>query len=209
MDIIQIVSNKCAISLATKVTNDKFPSIEDQVEVYQYGFQVILGGIVKAILLISIASILGILSTVLILALTFSSLRIIAGGIHLKTFLMCVIVSLLFFVGGALIVQYTYQYWTYINIYCLLIFSTLMALYIIIRYVPRDTPNKPITEQIQINKFKRWSLFYMLGWTVLMITFLLLNIKIIVIASCFGLLLELFSISRLGYSTYELLNLKE
>jgi len=199
---IQSISNSRAEWLASKIPNDRYPTKEDQIEVYTYVIGGVLGETSNIILLISLALILGVLTNAIFITLTFTSLRVIAGGYHFKTHLRCATISLIQFIGCALVVQYTHQYWTYVNIYCLLIFSIFMALYIIIRYIPRDTPNKPITEQIQINKFKRWSLFYISGWIVTMSIFLLLNIKIIVIASCFGLLLELFSISELGYQSF-------
>ncbi|HEY8805094.1 MAG TPA: accessory gene regulator B family protein [Clostridium sp.] len=202
MITIQSTSNYCARYLSTKVSNEIYPSVEDQIEVFEYGFMVIIGALVKGILLVSLASILGVLVPVIAITFTFSSLRIIAGGYHLKNFLGCMVISLTQFIISSIIVQYTQKYWTYINIYSLFIFSIIVAIYIIIRYVPRDTPNKPITDQKQKVKFKKWSSIYLTTWTMLMTIFLLLHIKIIVIASCFGLLLELLSISTLGQKMY-------
>jgi len=201
MITIQSTSNYCARYLSTKVPNEIYPSVEDQIAVYEYGIMLMLGSATKGFLLVSLAFILGVLMPSIAITLTFSSLRIIAGGYHLKTYLRCMVISLTQFIGSALIVQYTHQYWTYINIYSLFIFSIISAIYIIVRYVPRDTPNKPITGS-DINKFKRWSSVYITIWVVAMTIFLLLHIKIIVIASCFGLLLELLSISTLGQKMY-------
>ena len=138
---------------------------------------VIIGALVKGILLVSLASILGVLVPVIAITFTFSSLRIIAGGYHLKNFLGCMVISLTQFIISSIIVQYTQKYWTYINIYSLFIFSIIVAIYIIIRYVPRDTPNKPITDQKQKVKFKKWSSIYLTTWTMLMTIFLLLPYK--------------------------------
>lgn len=199
---IQSVSNYFGKKLASKVLNDKYPSVDDQIEVFSYGFMAIVGALVKGILLVAIASILGVLIPSIIITLTFSSLRIIAGGYHLKTFNLCMIFSLSQFLISALIAQHTYQYWSFTNLYYLTSICILIALYIITKYIPRDTPNKPITLATEITKFKRWSFIYLLIWSLIMMFFLLLNIKIVVIASCFGLLLELFSISKLGCLIY-------
>ena len=206
MDFIANSSMWCAKQLVTKVPNTIYPSVEDQIDVYSYGFMVVIGSLVKTTSLVILALVLGILIPSLVIVATFSSFRILAGGYHLKTAERCLIVSLIQFIGSALIVQYTQKYWTYINIYSLFIFCVVIALYIIIKYVPRDTPNKPITDKLQVKKFKRWSFTYLLVWISIMIVFTLLNVKIIVIASCFGLLLELFSISKLGQKIYKKLD---
>jgi len=199
--VIENISNYWARWLATKVPNNLYPSVDDQIEVFSYGIMVYLGALVKGASLVLIASLLGVLTPSLIITLTFSSFRIIAGGAHLKTFNLCLIVSLLQFIGGAFIVQ-RYQSWLYINTWYLFIFCIVSSVYIIIRYVPRDTANKPITEKLEIMKFKKWSFLYLLGWAIIMTVFLLLNLQLIVIASCFGLLMELFSISKIGNATY-------
>ena len=206
MNFIEFISNCCAKWLASKVPNKIYPSVDDQIEVYSYGFMVIVGALAKGFLLVSIASVLGVLIPAMIITLTFTSLRVIAGGFHLKTFRACMIISITQFIASAFTVQYTYNYWTYINIYSLLLFSTFTALYIIIRYVPRDTINKPIVEPYKIRKFKNWSLYYLLLWMFTMIIFTIVGWKLIVLSSCFGLLLELFSISKLGQRIYKKLD---
>ena len=202
---VQSVSNYFARKLASKVPNE-YPTVEDQVQVYEYGLMAILGSLVKGFLLVAISSLFGVLLLSLVTTITFSSLRVLAGGYHLSTFKSCMIMSLTQFIGSALIIIHTYQYWSIQNIYSLLFFCILMTLYIIFRYIPRDTPNKPITDILEINKFKKWSFYYLLSWTIMMTIFLLLGWKLIVIASCFGLLLELFSISILGQIVYSIIN---
>ena len=134
------------------------------------------------------------------------SLRSIAGGAHFSSYNKCAIFSLIQFLGIALIAKYTLQYWSQTNIYSLLFFCVLTALYIIYRYVPRDTENKRITDCLKRSKFKRLSLYYILIWVILMIIFSFFDIKIIVVSSCFGLLLELFSCSKLGRFVYDKLD---
>lgn len=206
MSFVEYISNLSAKWLASKVPNN-YPSVEDQIEVYQYGWMVIWGALVKIVLLLTISFLLGVLTSAIILTITFSSFRILGGGgFHFDSYNKCITASLIQFIGATLIVKYTYQYWSQLNIITLFTLTTLMGLYIIYRYVPRDTPNKPITELEEIGKFKRWSLLYLVIWSIIMIIFLLLNFNLIVISSCFGLLLELFSISKLGYTTFEKIN---
>src|SRR3989304_1441979 len=133
---IQIVSNYCAERLGTKILNTKYPTKEDQIETLEYGFMFILGAVVKGILLVALAALLGVMMPAIILTLTFSSLRVIAGGYHLKTFGKCMIFSISQFIISALIAQHTYQYWSKMNLWGLFSFCLVIGLYIIIRYVP-------------------------------------------------------------------------
>jgi len=206
MSFIELVSNNSAKWLATKVPNDKYPTVEDQIEVFTYGFMVVWGAILKILLMVSLASIFSIKISALIITLTFSSLRIIAGGYHFGDYNKCITFSTIQFIGSALIVKYSIQYWSQVDVYSLLIFCILTALYVIYRYIPRDTPNKPIIEILEICKFKRWSSYYLFIWTVIMTIFTFFNLKIIVLSSCFGLLLELFSCSKVGHFVYKQLD---
>jgi len=206
MSFIELVSNNSAKWLATKVPNDKYPTVEDQIEVFTYGFMVVWGAILKILLMVSLASIFSIKISALIITLTFSSLRIIAGGYHFGGYNKCITFSTIQFIGSALIVKYSIQYWSQVDVYSLLIFCILTALYVIYRYIPRDTPNKPIIEILEICKFKRWSSYYLFIWTVIMTIFTFFDLKIIVVSSCFGLLLELFSCSKIGHFVYKQLD---
>ena len=206
MSFIEIISNYSAKWLATKVPNDKYPTVEDQIEVFTYGFMVIWGAIFKILLMVSLASIFSIKLPALIITLTFSSLRIIAGGYHFGGYNKCITFSTIQFIGTALLIKYTLQYWSFIDMWYLFNFCVVITMYIIYRYVPRDTPNKPITELLEIKKFKRWSSYYLFIWTIIMTISLLFNLKIIVISSCFGLLLELLSVCKIGQIVYSKLD---
>lgn len=206
--------------LSDKFDIKRINTTEDLIGLWSYGYQFGIGALVKGFLLITIALILGIftssvigmLVSIIIISVTFSSLRVLAGGYHMKTFGSCMLISLAMFLGSALVAQNTYQNWSNINLWGLLSFCVTVGLYIIYRYVPRDTPNKLITKETEIRKFKRWSLTYLISWFIIIGVCLLFSFKLIVISSCFGLLLELFTISNLGYNHFysklELINFK-
>ena len=199
---IYSISNSLAEGLASRVPNIKYDSVEDQIDVYTYVFMFYVGIFIKIFLLVSLALLLGVVASSLTLMFTFASLRSIGGGYHFTTFGKCMIISLLIFLGSALTAQYTYQYWSSTNIWYLITFCIISMIYIIYRYVPKDSPNNIIDDRETISKFKKLTVYYLIIWSMLMSIFVLLNIKIIVIASCFGLLLEVFTISTLGYNFY-------
>jgi len=211
MSFVERVSNYLAILVALKVPNTKYPTKEDQIEVFAYGWMLPIGVLYKGILLICFSIILGILTnnmfnaitSVLCITLTFALLRVVAaGGYHMSTYNGCLIISYTQFIGFALMILITFQYWTQLLIWSLLMLCLFLGVYVSIRYAPRDSPNNRITDTSQINKLKRWSLYFLLTWTILMTIFIFFNLKLIVISSCFGLLLELFSVSKLGQIFY-------
>jgi len=69
---------------------------------------VVWGAILKIILMVSLSAILGVIIPAMIITLTFSSLRIIAGGFHFGDYTKCITVSTIQFIGSALIIKYTY-----------------------------------------------------------------------------------------------------
>ena len=192
--------------LSNKFDIKKIKTTEELIGVYNLALMVPVGAVFKGLSLILLSLILGVFWQVIVVVLTFMSLRSIAGGAHFSSYNKCAIFSLIQFIGIALIAKYTLQYLSIQNIYSLLFLCILTGLYIIYRYIPRDTPNKPITNILQRSKFRRWSLYHILIWASIMTIFIFLNLKIIVIASCFGLLLELFSCSNVGHFVYKQLD---
>jgi len=122
------------------------------IQVYYYGFQIIIGGINKFLLLIIPGLLLNILPQLLITTLSFASLRIWTGGLHYDSYTKCTYISLLSFTIMALLVKYVIlnQFIT------MLIF--LSVLFLILIYAPIEHPNRPIKEKDKI-KFKIIALF--------------------------------------------------
>jgi len=188
--------------LSNKFDIKKIKTTEELIGVYNLALMVPVGAVFKGLLLVVLSLILGVFWQVIVVVLTFMSLRSIAGGAHFSSYNKCTIFSLIQFLGIALIAKYMLQYLSQTNIYSLLLLCILIAIYIIYRYVPRDTENKRIAGELERSKFKRLSLYYISIWAILMTIFSFFDIKIIVVLSCFGLLLELFSCSKLGHFVY-------
>jgi len=170
--------------------------------VYYYGFYIVFASLVKGTILISVALLLGILIPALLIVAVFGSLRMLAGGFHFDTLGRCLYISLGLFLTAALISQYTYQYWNTLSvtIFFILVFAT--SLYVLIKYAPKDTPTKPITDPVEIMKFKKLSIIYLCIWLVACIILTVLNLNLYVIAMSFGVLLEIFSVSPVGHAFF-------
>ncbi|MHB8065034.1 MAG: accessory gene regulator ArgB-like protein [Ruminiclostridium sp.] len=187
-------SYACAKQLAA-VLNEN----HNRKAVYYYGFYIVFGSLVKGIILISISLLLGILIPALLIVAVFGSLRMLAGGFHFDTFGRCLFISLGLFLAVALISQYTYQYWNSISVVIFLILVFAISLYVLKKYAPRDTPTKPITDPLEIMKFKKLSIVYMCIWLIVCSILIVLNLNMYVIAMSFGVLLEIFSVTPVGH----------
>lgn len=177
--------------------------------VFYFGFLIIIGALVKGVLLVGISLLFGSLLPSLVAVLVFATFRMIGGGYHMDTYGKCIAVSLGLFILAGTITQYTYSYWNFISVLTLLLVTIMIASYVTLKWVPKDTPNKRITEEEAIRKFKRLGIYYILCWSLLcfgMMIFKLPRYELYIIAGSFGFLLELFSISPIGYSFFDWVN---
>ena len=198
MRFIQKWSYSCANYLMNQMGEN-----HQKRSVYYYGFQIIIGAVVKGVLLVSIALLFRSLIPTLIAVLTFSSLRVIAGGYHMDTYGKCISLSLAMFIVAGIVVQYTHLHWNIYYTITLVVLSFITALFVLIKWAPADTPNKPITDPKEIKKFKSLSIIYALVWLVLQSVFIYKGLKMFAIASCFGLLLELYTVTPNGHNFFD------
>lgn len=172
--------------------------------VYYLGFFIVIGEVVKAVIMLAVASLFGVLIPTLLIVFVFGSLRMIAGGYHMDTYGKCLFVSSGFFIISALVAQYTYTYWNIGSIFFIITVTFIIGLYVLIRYAPKDTPNKPITKPQEKLKFKRLSIVYLFVWLGISIITAILNMKMYILAMCFGVLLELLAISPTGHKFFDM-----
>lgn len=171
-------------------------------QAYYYGFYIMYGALVKVTILVSIAYMLGVLVSTLLVALVFCSLRLFAGGYHMDTYGKCLLTSIALFIGAGAISQYTHTYWSPIAIAVMIAGTSILGFYAIVKYAPKDTPNKPITAPEEIRKFKRLSLGYLIIWLIAAIVLMTLKLGMPVLAFCFGLLFEAFTLTPTGHYVF-------
>ena len=203
MRFIQKWSYAFAFNLAIKLNDN-----HQKRSVYYYGFFLVIGALVKGIILISVALLFGALIPSLLIVFIFGSLRMFAGGYHMDTYGKCLFVSLGLFVAAALIVQYTFQYWNLISIAILITLTFIIGLYVLIRYAPKDTPNKPITDPKDVKKYKKLSLIYLFIYLAISVILAAFRLKMYVMAMSFGVLLELFAVTPTGHRFFNTLKNK-
>lgn len=193
-------------SLGKKFDINNIETEEDLIATYAYGYNFHIEALLKGILLLLLALIIGVTTPATIIAITFASCRVSYGGYHMKTYSRCITLSLTLFLGVAYLAQNTYQYLTNQVLWYLINIAVLLGIYIIYKYVPRDTPNKPITEKKEIERFKKMSYIHLAVWTFIMILCLTFGFKLILLSSCLGFLLQLTFIIPLGCKIYSKLD---
>lgn len=193
--------NKWSYSCAKGLSHMLDESHQKKAE-YYYGFQIAIGSIVKTAILVTVSLALGVLIPALIVSLSFALLRKVAGGYHMNTYGRCLIVSVGLFVAAALLARHTYQYWSIACLVILIAVTFTIALYVLIKYAPKDTLNRLITDSKEKQKFKTLSIIYICAWLALIIVLTKLGMTLYTLLLCFSVLLELFGITPSGYKFF-------
>jgi len=185
--VFPLIDSKVLLKFLPKNMLDLFENLHQQSKlkpyklkyVYYYGCQIIIGGINKFLLLITLGILLNILPYLILTTISFVSLRIWSGGLHFDSYSKCAYISLLSFTIMALLAKYIYIS----TIPTILIF--LIVLILILLYAPVEHPNRPIKNNEKV-KFKLISIFSLL---ILLLVILCVNNIIICNSIVFGVLL--------------------
>lgn len=189
--MIEKICNKLTIRIRKKM-----PEVDDErAEIINYGLQLVIGEIPKALAIILIAYLLGVFKLTILALLFITPYKTFSGGVHLKTHIGCIIATSLFYIGNALLSKYiifTPDYTKYIIIALIWGFSMIM----IKLYAPADTENVPILRK-KDRDFKR-KLSY-ITMTVTLVIAAIVRDSIISNLLIFGTLLQTISITRFIY----------
>ena len=143
--------------LSKKIVN-QLNILDDEQELYEYGFFILLSQILYFIIAIIIGTICGTVFESIIFYIAFQFIRRYAGGYHASTETRCEIFSTLSILACIVVIKLskTYDIQT-----ALLIISAVSAVCIFV-FCPLDTPEKPLTN-------KEFRYFRKISWTILFI----------------------------------------
>ncbi len=201
MNIIKAWSYQCADHLTKQLEQN-----HDKRRIYYYSMQIVIGGIAKAAFLLLASILLDTLVPTVVTVIFFASLRIIAGGYHMDTYGRCFITSMLIFLIAGVAVKYSYLLFDARNIIILIAITFLTAIYAIVKWIPQDTPNKPITNPKKIMLFKKLSVIHILAWLAVCLLLVRNNMITYTAAGCIGVLLAVFIVSPAGYRFFDRIN---
>ncbi len=201
MRFVNVWSYKCAYFLAQQLNEN-----HQKRHIFYYGFQMIIGELVKTVILVIVSLLLGTFVPTLVVLLTFGLLRLAAGGYHMDTYGKCMVTSIGLFVAAGAIAQYTHQFWNPYVIFAFLALSFVVGLPVLIKWAPGDTPNKPITRPEQIRRLKNISIIYTFVWIIISLILFYFGHYKFVIATTFGYILEVFTVSPAGYRFFDMIS---
>lgn len=170
-------------------------------DVLVFGLRLLITSITGYLTLIVLGIVLGLLNYVLAAALTASLLRVVSGGAHASSPLRCNLIGAGIFVLLGLLAKVSSRE-TGALFTAVPIIITLAGSGIIYRFAPAGTPGKPITSTVQRMYLKFASLGLLIVWgvcSVLLVTFAAGEILPVVLASCFGMIWQLISLTPVGY----------
>lgn len=138
---------------------------EEKLEIIEYGLESIYLTIFKIIIILLLAIILDIFKETILTLVFYNIIRFFAFGMHSKKSSHCLIMSLIFFIGG-----------TYLGIYLniplyIKISLSIFSVLLISIYAPADTKKRPLINKKKRLRFKILSIIASSTLTILIIYF--------------------------------------
>lgn len=172
------------------------PSYSDEkLEEIAYGLEAIYLTIPKLIVITTLGLALGIFKEIIILMTLYGILRTTAFGIHAKTSLQCLVMSVLFFVGGGMFCKYVVVP-SYIKI-----MIGIICLICLAKYAPADTYKRPLVNAKKRKLYKIVSIIMGIIYVTLIIIFRNISISTYLMV---GLLESVLMIHPLIYRMFHL-----
>nr|WP_307989091.1 accessory gene regulator B family protein [uncultured Niameybacter sp.] len=180
---------------------------EEQVSILAYGLYGLLQTIFSLFLVIAIGLFLGITLEALIVSFSIAILRKFSGGAHATSAERCLILGTLFAIIGALLGHLVLNFIAPPILYYLEFLLFIWSFYIIYKYAPVASPNKPIINTIKITRLKQRSIFVTFIYFVINIILLFISnffksssMSIYSICLTLGMSWQTFTLTKLGHN---------
>ena len=173
---------------------------QDETEVILYGLQVIIYSLMDILTICLMGWLLGCFWTTLAVALTAGSLRLLSGGAHSSSPLICNIVGMVMAPLLAKIAEFAAVQMNHSVLLCVVLLGAACSLLTFYLLAPVDSPAKPITTDQERRKFNRLSVILAALITLGQITLLILgNSPAVVLAVSFGTWWQAFTLTKAGH----------
>ena len=176
-----------------------------RLNVLAYGLEAILGALVKLLAFTTLPLLLGIGPATWVAAGAAVFFRLPAGGAHCGAFDRCLISSLvIFMLAGTVGVLLTRQIYFLPFPFALTVLA--LAAVAVMLYVPADTTARPVINRREKRRLKAWA-FSVLGvYLLLYLSFGKTVSHELVTAGGLGLLIQIFTVTPLGYRALDVLD---
>ncbi|MEF9959195.1 MAG: accessory gene regulator B family protein [Niameybacter sp.] len=179
---------------------------EEQIAVMAYGLFALLQTLLSISVVIVMGLLLGMMSEALIISFSIALLRKSSGGAHATSATRCLILGTIISLFGAWFSHFIGSFFTLPTLYSLGILAFIWSFCTIYQKAPVASPNKPIKSVSKQQKLKYNSLlvafFYLIGVTLLLLTYTVQSISSLLIYSIcltLGMSWQVFTLTRLGH----------
>lgn len=190
--------DKMIDKICTFLTNQirkEMPEVDDEkAEIINYGLQNIIGEIPKIFIMLGVAYILGVFPLALFTFVTIIPYKGASGGIHLKTHIGCIILTVLFYCGIPFVAKYIILKQTIK--YIIVTIGWIFGMIMIKLYAPADTEDVPILKEKTRRKKK---IISYIAFSIGLFTSLLINNSTISNILILENLLQTITITKLAY----------
>ena len=167
---------KLAFITATYFANKEHFS-KDKVNIYVYGFELLISIVFNALGMFILALVMGIVFETLLFSLAFILMRSVAGGYHAKHHWSCFLTSIIVFSLFATLLGLFREH----AVLSYVVFSTLISSLLFWLFAPIEAPNNPINESKK-EKLREQSIFVAAINLTLTFIFVLLELPMICLA---------------------------
>lgn len=170
----------------------------------RYGLEVVISTISKIIFFIFISLFFDVTAEMLTIALAFGLFRLFSGGVHLSTYLRCLISSTILFLFPAILLNniniFDYNLIIIISAFIIGIVTTLF-------YVPVSATNRPISKNLNM-KFKVRSISFLSIWFIInLIVYKFTSYSSIVLSLSLGIIIQSFTLTPIGWKIFHNIDL--
>lgn len=159
--------NKLSFILACYIQSNSRFNKNEELEQIHYALVTILNEVFKIIILIILFSIIGNLNYLLFSMIVLLSIRLFSGGLHAKTLLGCLILTILFFTLTTIIAPLLPKLSP--STYYLL---SLLSLSVIIIQAPYPNSKRPIKKKKRKLYLKTLAIFFSIFWIYILLCYI-------------------------------------
>lgn len=165
-----------------------------------YGLEIILGGLVKVLVFITVPMILGIFNTTIAALLASGLFRLPAGGAHCTSYGRCLLGSLVTFCILGALALYLADFVNYISALYLCWGVILLSAVVTLHYVPVDCKAKPVKPAQRLRQ-RVWALGTLLVY--ILITLIIQLPPELLLAAGMGLTVQVLTLLPQGHTLME------
>lgn len=158
---------------------------QEEVELYEYGFFLILSSVFFTLIIIFFGLLFNCLLGTIVFYISFRAVRNYAGGYHADTEMRCEILTTTFFLLVSYIISISGKYIVKIIVLGITVFAILA----IALLAPLDTPAKPLDTD-EKKKYRKISFLILSIIVLIIIVSIIFKINISLVPCCLSLILE-------------------